>query len=86
MSELSERVQGWLTEEERNQAYLARKAGIGESYLSMILSGQRKPGARALGKLEKAMGLEPGTLVSLRNAEDWMSKAELEEDNHAHRL
>ena len=80
MSKLSERVQEWLSQQERNQAYLARKAGIDESYLSMILSGQRKPGPRALAKLEKAMGLRVGTLERLRS----QTQLPMEEVNNGH--
>ena len=67
MSELSDRVRCWLVQEERSQAFLARKAGIDHSHLSMILSGQRTAGHRVLLKLEKAMELELGTLTALRS-------------------
>ena len=62
MANLSEVVRQWISDHERTQSYLARRAGLNESYVSMILSGQRKPGRRAIGKLELAMGLPPGTL------------------------
>ena len=78
MTALSERVRDWLTEKERNQAYLARRAVIDESYLSMILSGQRTPGPRVLGKLEKAMGLPAGSLMALRS----QTQLPLEEVTH----
>ena len=81
MSQLSEQVREWLSQEERNQAYLARKAGIDDSYLSMILNGQRKPGARVLGRLEAVMQLKEGTLVSLRDAESQAGSEPVEVPN-----
>lgn len=74
MQQIRDEIQRWLDREERTQAYLARKAGINESYLSMILSGQRVPGIRALRKLEAAMALETGKLQSMRNAERCLSQ------------
>ena len=65
MTELREAIGRWLEIEERSQAWLARKASMDGSYLSMILSGRRTPGPRAIRKLEGAMGLEPGTLNGL---------------------
>lgn len=70
MLELKEMVRQWITFHERTQAYLARKAGLDESYVSMILNGQRKPGRRAIAKLEIAMGLPPGTLADAQAQAD----------------
>ena len=58
----TEVIRAWLEANERNQSYLARKADLDESYLSMLLNGQRHPGPRALRKLERAMGMKPGSL------------------------
>ena len=57
----------WLEREERSQSYLARKAGFNENYLSAILNDLRQPGSRVLRKLDRAMGLAPGTLMALRS-------------------
>ena len=53
----------WLEREERSQSWLSRKAGLNPNYLSAILNDIRHAGPRALGKLEKAMGMEPGALT-----------------------
>ena len=55
-------VRGWLEVNERSQAWLARKAGFSEAWLSRALRGKVKPSARALARLERVMGLAPGTL------------------------
>ena len=55
-------VREWLEREQRSQAWLARKAGMDTSYVSACLNDLRRPGAKALRKLELAMGLAPGTL------------------------
>ena len=57
----------YLEREERSQAWLARKAGMDTHYLSAILNGLRSPGPKVLRKLDRAIGLAPGTLMALRS-------------------
>ena len=68
----------WLEKEDRSQSWLSRKAGLNPNYLSALLNDIRRPGVKALNKLEAAMQLEARTLVSLRNAEALMTQAESE--------
>jgi len=74
-------VRDWLEKEERSQAYLARKARVDMNYLSAILNDLRHPGHSVLGRLDTAMGLEPGTLLTLQ-AEEQRQGAEVG-DGHA---
>ena len=60
-------VMEWLEANQRTQAWLARNARINEGHLSQCLRGHRPVGQRTLYRLEKAMGLEPGELVRLRD-------------------
>ena len=62
-----ETIRDWLEREDRSQAWLTRKAGIDKNYLSAILNGLRSPGPRVLRRLDRAMGLPPGTLDGLRS-------------------
>ena len=57
----------WLDRNERSQAYLARKAKVNIFHLNGCLRGKRECGERTLRKLEMAMGLEPDTLMALKN-------------------
>ena len=61
-------VKGWLKCEEvdRSQAWLARKAGCSESYLSLCLGGRLEPTDGFLYGLEAAMELPRGTLIDAR--------------------
>ena len=61
-------VKAWLDGQERDQAYLAGKAGIRAETLSRILSGKQQAGERVLNRLERAMGLDRGGLMALRDA------------------
>ena len=61
-----ETILDWLDREERSQAWLARKAGMNQNYLSAILNNLRSPGSKVLHKLDRAMGLPLGTLQGLR--------------------
>lgn len=75
-----ESIRDWLDDADRSQAWLARKAGMDGSYLSMLLSGQRIPGLRVLMKLDRAMGLPAGTLDALRS----QTQLPLEEVTNGH--
>ena len=61
-------VKGWLKSEDidRSQAWLARKAGCSESYLSLCLGERVRPTDGFLYSLEAAMGIPRGTLVEAR--------------------
>ena len=60
-----ERVRVWLENNERSQAWLARKAKLDPSWLYLTLSGKRPAGNKTLRKLEHAMGMPEGTLGQL---------------------
>ena len=55
-------VTSWLEENQRSQAYLARKAGINESYLSRSMNGKTRVGERTLRRLERAMDMPEWSL------------------------
>ena len=63
-----EEVRKWLEREERDQAHLARKAGLSESYMSNLMTGKHTPSLEALRRLERAMGMEFGDLMRLLEA------------------
>ena len=65
-------LKGWLKSEEidRSQAWLARKAGCSESYLSLCLGGRLEPTDGFLYGLEAAMGITRNTLVYARRGID----------------
>ena len=54
----------WLFENDLSQAQLARRARISEDHLSQCLNGHRLPGPKTLTALERAMGLEHGSLIA----------------------
>lgn len=58
-----ENMTEWINEELNKRGWtmreLARRAGLGSSTLSLILSGQRKPGTRFCKKIAKALGVSP---------------------------
>ena len=57
----------WLSDHERTQAWLARKAVMSDSQLNHYLAGRHKAGLKVLRRLERAMDVEPGTLTALRS-------------------
>ena len=61
-------VKAWLEGQQRSAAWLARRARMNETYLYSLLSGAKTPGDKALRRLEDAMEMAPGTLVSQRDA------------------
>lgn len=63
---IAEIIQAWLTTEQRSQAFLAARAGISDSTMTNILFGHHKPRVYVLRRLEKAMGLFPGTLEAVQ--------------------
>ena len=56
-------VLSWLNEQDRSQAWLARKAKVHQMHLSNCLLGKVQAGIRILSNLEDAMGMEPGILL-----------------------
>ena len=62
-------VRDWLFENDLRQAKLARRAHISEDHLSQCLNNHRPPGPNTLRKLERAMGLEPGSLTAVEAKE-----------------
>ena len=55
-------VRVWLENNERSQAWLARKAKLDPSWLCLTLSGKRHAGNKTLRKLERAMDMPEGKL------------------------
>ncbi len=51
-------VRQWLEENERSQAWLARKAGLDASWVSQVLAGSKPAGRKTIAALERATGLE----------------------------
>lgn len=52
------KVRQWLKQNDRKQAWLARKANIPESHLSKVMNGKLMAGEVTLKKLEEATGLD----------------------------
>lgn len=46
-----EKIQDWLVQEERSQAYLARKANISQEQLSRIMNRKHKPNRNTENKI-----------------------------------
>ena len=46
-----EKIQDWLVQEERSQAYLARKANISQEQLSRIMNRKHKPNRKTVSKI-----------------------------------
>ncbi len=46
-----EKIQDWLVQEERSQAYLARKANISQEQLSRIMNRKHKPNRNTESKI-----------------------------------
>ena len=68
------KVREWLKQNDRTQAWLARKADISESYFSFILNGYKPVSEAYLTNLEKVMGVEPHTLVGLKESANGVPK------------
>ena len=56
-------VLSWLNEQDRSQAWLARKAKVHQMHLSNCLLGKSKVGISVLSRLEDAMDMQPGNLL-----------------------
>ncbi len=55
-------VRDWLEANERSQAWLAGKSRLSVSWFCRCMTGKIEPSQASLIAVEKAMGLEPGTL------------------------
>ena len=53
----------WLSNQDRSQAWLARRAKVHPMHLSNCLLGKSQVGISVLSRLEDAMELTPGTLL-----------------------
>lgn len=53
-------MRGWLVvaRGERTQAAVAKAAGLGQSYYSMIENGKRRPSKRAAIRIGRALGVD----------------------------
>lgn len=58
VTDIKQRVRAKLKRHKRNQEWLAAQLGISRSYLSMILSGQRRPSLPLAVKLEEMTGVK----------------------------
>ena len=47
-----------LTELNRSQAWLARKAGITPGYLSLLIAGRRHPSGQVRQRIQDALGID----------------------------
>ena len=61
MRDGSERLKKWLAETKLSQADFATKAGLSESLVSLLLSGQRRPGISAATIERATEGAVPAT-------------------------
>lgn len=58
-----ERTREWLFDNERSQAWLARKAGCTVFHLNGCLQGKRQASEKLLRQLERVMAIPYGTLL-----------------------
>jgi len=58
-------LQGWLYFKGMDAAYLARAIGVTESYISMLISGEKdNPTLVMLGKIARGLGIPVGLLFT----------------------
>ncbi len=53
-----QKVREWLEENDRSQAWLARKAGLDASWVSQVLAGKQPAGLKTLRAIEDALELD----------------------------
>lgn len=58
-------VKAWLRDQDRSQAWLAKRARVNAMHLSNVLLGKSQVGIPVLARLEDAMGMKPGDLLLL---------------------
>lgn len=61
----SRAVTAWLANEERNAAWLVRQTGADAGTIGDFLNGNRWPKFKTQGRIEKALGWQPGTLTEV---------------------
>ena len=66
----SQAIAAWLAHHERNTAWLVRQTGADPGTIGDFLNGQRWPKFRTQGRIEKAIGWEPGTLTRIADGGD----------------
>ena len=64
---LGRNVRTWRLERGMSQEQLALDAGMKRSYVSEVERGLRNPTVRALGRLAKALNVEPALLLDHQN-------------------
>lgn len=69
-----QRVLAHMAEREWDNSVMAAAAGIDAGTLTDFLRGVRRPRKSTLAKLDKALGLTPGTLAA--GGEDWPASGE----------
>lgn len=62
-------VAGAMAEQQLSRSGLARKAGVDPGTLGDFLDGNRWPKAPTQGKVERAVGWEPGTIAAVAAGE-----------------
>ena len=77
-------VKDWLKRKDidRSQAWLSRKAGCSESYLSLCLSARVEPTDGFLFGLEAAMDIPRGTLIAAKTKTPLAAKGAGEEGSN----
>jgi hypothetical protein len=63
----SDAVAGWLAAHHRNPAWLVDETGVDPSTVSDFINGARWPKLSTQGKIEAAVGWEPGTIRRIGN-------------------
>ena len=69
-------VTAWLAGHERNTAWLVRQTKADPGTIGDFLNGQRWPKYGTQGRIEKALGWEPGTLTAIADGADPPAEAE----------
>lgn len=66
-SSVSERIAEWLDRRGTNRAFVARKANIAPSRLSMILNGKARLTADELERICNAIGVDSNEFIKVSN-------------------
>jgi len=66
----SDAIAAWLAQRHRNPAWLVDETGVDPSTIGDFLNGVRWPKLSTQGKIEAAVGWEPGTIRRIGNGAD----------------
>ncbi|GAA1138767.1 hypothetical protein [Nocardioides aquiterrae] len=67
----SDLVAAWLAQNEKNPAWLVDQTGADPGTIGDFLNGVRWPKTGTQGKIEKALGWQPGTIRQIGNGADF---------------